>query len=257
MFVSALTVYPVKSGAGMSVESWPLGGDGLDHDRSYMVVDEAGRFVTQREEPRLALIEPLLGPPLTVRTPLGAAVAKTGHRCTVEVWEYTGPALDCGDEVAALLSEFLGRPVRLVTVTPGHDRPTELGDAQVGFSDGFPLLITTLGSLDELNARLPVALPMQRFRPNIVIDGCEAFAEDTWSRIRVGNVDIDVVKPCLRCAITRVDQQTGVRGDGEPLRTLGAFRKMKGGVAFGQNAIHRGPGTLRVGDPVSVTALRS
>ncbi|MCU0278839.1 MAG: MOSC domain-containing protein [Candidatus Nanopelagicales bacterium] len=256
MFVSALSVYPVKSGAGLSVKSWPLGADGLDHDREFMVVDAQGRFLTQREEPRLALVKPLIGPPLSIRTPVGAAVTAIGQPCTVQVWEYSGPALDCGDDAAALLSEFLGRPVRLVTVTPGHDRPTELGNAQVGFSDGFPLLITTQASLDELNARLPVALPMQRFRPNIVIDGCEAFAEDTWSRIRIGTVDIDVVKPCLRCAITRVDHRTGVRGDGEPLRTLGAFRKMKGGVAFGQNAIHRGLGTLRVGDPVSVTALR-
>ncbi len=256
MFVSALTLYPVKSGAGLDVDAWKLGPNGLDHDREYMVVDESGMFLTQREEPRLALIRPLLGDPFRVSTPGGTAVVNALGTRTVEVWEYTGPAVDCGEPAATLLSAFLGRPVRLVKVAADHDRPTELGDGQVGFSDGFPLLILTVASLSELNSRLAVPLPMQRFRPNIVIDGCGAFEEDRWASIRIGEVDIDVVKPCLRCAITRVDQTTGVRGDGEPLRTLGSFRKVKGGVAFGQNAIHRQTGTLKVGDQISVTATR-
>ena len=256
MFVAALSVYPVKSGAGLDVDAWKLGPHGLNHDREYMVVDESGTFLTQREEPRLALVKPVLDDPFCLSTPAGTAVVDAQGTRTVEVWEYTGPALDCGEPAASLLTGFLGRAVRLVKVTADHDRPTELGRGQVGFSDGFPLLITTTASLGELNSRLGVPLGMERFRPNIVIDGCEAFAEDQWASIRIGEIDIDVVKPCLRCAITRVDQATGVRGDGEPLRTLGSFRKVKGGVAFGQNAIHRQPGTLKVGDQVSVTATR-
>jgi uncharacterized protein YcbX len=126
----------------------------------------------------------------------------------------------------------------------------------VGFADGFPLLIISESSLAELNSRLPRSLPMNRFRPNVVVADAEPFAEDTWVTVDLGPVTVDVVKPCARCAITGVDQATGIRGDGEPLRTLGTFRKAKGGVMFGQNAVHRGPGELTVGDTVRVRFAR-
>ena len=118
------------------------------------------------------------------------------------------------------------------------------------------LLLIGEASLAALNERLPHPLPMDRFRPNVVVAGSAPFEEDAWRRIGLGDVPADVVKPCLRCAITRVDQATGVRGDGEPLRTLGTFRKVKGGVSFGQNLVHAGTGTLRVGDAVSVRERR-
>lgn len=256
MHVSGLFVYPVKSGAAVAVDSWPLAEYGLYRDRQYMVVDADGVFLTQREIPRLALLTATLGEPLSLSTPEGTAVAVPGSRCQVRVWEHTGEAVDCGEDAAQLISDLVGRPCRLVRVGEEHDRPTELGDGRVGFSDGYPLLLTSQSSLADLNARLPHTVPMDRFRPSIVVTGAPPWDEDTWLRVHIGPVELDVVKPCARCAITRVDQATGVRGNGEPLRTLGRFRKAEGGVMFGQNAVHRTQGELRVGDAVRVQRRR-
>ncbi|MFN8184052.1 MAG: MOSC domain-containing protein [Candidatus Nanopelagicales bacterium] len=256
MHLSGLFVYPIKSCAGMPVDRWELGAMGLSGDRSYMVVDDEGVYLTQREEPRLALVRPVPGEPLTVATPAGSATPIPGARVEVSVWDYDCAALDCGDEVAGLLSDHLGRACRLVTLSPDHDRPSDHAGGRVGFADGYPLLITSESSLAELNARLPAPLPMNRFRPNLVVAGSPAFDEDHWRALEVGPIPVDVVKPCARCAITRVDQATGVRGDGEPLRTLGTFRKAKGGVMFGQNAVHRQNGVLTVGDAVRVVQPR-
>ncbi len=258
MYLTGLFVYPIKSCAGHAVGTWMFDELGLVGDRSYMVVDADGVFLTQREAPKLATVRADPGEErMRVVTPDGSAQAIPGAQREITVWEHRGPALDCGDEVAELLMLHLGRPCRLVTVAPEHDRPTSRGAGQVGFADGYPLLIATEASLAELNARMPSPLPMNRFRPNLVVAGSAAFEEDDWLRIEVGDIALDVVKPCARCAITRVDQATGVRGDGEPLRTLGTFRKAKGGVMFGQNAVHRALGELRVGDEVRVSARRS
>jgi hypothetical protein len=224
---------------------------GIVGDREYMVVDGDGRFLTQREAPQLALVswrEP------EVVTPVGAAAVEPGVRREVTVWDYSGPAVDCGEAAAALLSDYLHRPCRLVRTPPDHSRRSDDGRTGVGFADGYPLLLIGEASLADLNMRLPEPLPMNRFRPNVVVSGSGPFAEDSWGHIRLGDVPAQIVKPCTRCAITRVDQATGIRGDGEPLRTLGTFRKVKGGVIFGQNVVHRAPGTLRVGDEVSLPA---
>jgi uncharacterized protein YcbX len=257
MHVSGLFLYPIKSGARLAVDAWDLDERGLVHDREYMVVDAEGVFLTQREVPRLALVGARLGEPLQVTTPLGAAVVTPGSHRDITVWNYSGAALDCGDEVAALLSTFLEREVRLVTTGTRFERRADDPRSALGFADGYPLLLIGQASLDDLNTRLPSPLPMDRFRPNVVVSGAEPYEEDEWLHVDLGDVPVDVVKPCLRCAITRVDQGTGVRGDGEPLRTLGTFRKVKGGVQFGQNLVHTGLGTLRVGDPVRVRARRS
>lgn len=249
MHISGLFLYPIKSGAGVSVDRWELDERGLTGDREYMVVDADGAFLTQREVPKLALVgwrDPF------VTTPVGEAAVIAGASRQVEVWGYTGPAIDCGDEVADLLSGLLERSCRLVKTPAEHPRRSDDGGSGIGFADGFPLLLIAEASLAALNERLPRPLPMDRFRPNIVVAGSDAFAEDEWSRIELGGVPVDVVKPCLRCAITRVDQATGVRGDGEPLRTLGQFRKVKGGVQFGQNLVHRATGSLAIGDSVTV-----
>jgi len=255
--ISGLFLYPIKSGAALSVASWELDDRGLRHDREYMVVDEAGAFLTQRELPKLALVEAELGEPLVVRTPLGAAAALPGAFRDIEVWGYEGRAADCGDEVAELLSGFLDRSCRLVMAGPALGRRSDDGASGIAFADGYPLLLIGEASLAALNERLEQPLPMNRFRPNVVVAGSGPFEEDEWLHVELGTVGADVVKPCLRCAITRVDQATGVRGDGEPLRTLGQFRKVKGGVQFGQNLVHTGTGTLSVGDSVSVRERRS
>jgi uncharacterized protein YcbX len=256
MYISAVHVYPIKSGAGQSVRSWDLDPRGLAHDREYMVVDADGQFLTQREVPLLALVTGDLGEPFTVHTPLGSVQVRDAGDVAISLWEHTGPAIDCGDEAADVLGEFLGRPCRLVRMRADQDRPTQRGQGQVGFADGYPLLLIGEASLADLNTRLPDPLPMNRFRPNIVVSDAAAYEEDDLLRVRLGEVAADVVKPCARCAITRVDQATGIRGDGEPLRTLGTFRKAKGGVMFGQNLVHQSLGRLAVGDPVTVEARR-
>ena len=184
--ISAMFVYPIKSCAAVPVPACDLDARGLVGDRSYMVVDPDGSFLTQREVPALATVTATLDAGLQVTTPGGSAPAIPGASRTVTVWEHTGPALDCGDAVAELLSAHLGRECRLVATAAGHDRPTELGDGHVGFSDGYPLLITSEASLADLNARLPEPLPMNRFRPNLVVSGAAAFDEDQWAQIRVG-----------------------------------------------------------------------
>ncbi len=267
MRLSQIVVYPVKSCAGIPVNEWDLDDRGLRYDRSFMVVDAAGTFLTQREYPALALIQPQFhGEELLIRSPTGEHVnlpldPDGGSQRSVTVWEHSGPALDVGDEAAALISGLVGADVRVVTFADDHDRTvsdthTDPG-RPLGFADGYPLLITGEASLADLNSRLPQPLPMNRFRPNLVVSGSGPFAEDRWLRIRVGDVEIDVVKPCIRCTITTVDQSLGERAGAEPLRVLGTFRRAERGVMFGQNAAHRCVGRLRVGDPVGVVSLRT
>jgi uncharacterized protein len=174
---------------------------------------------------------------------------------TVRVWNDQCAAADAGDGAARWLSAALGRPVRLVWMPDGADRRTDpdydpLG-ARVSFADGYPALLAGEASLAALNARLAVPLPMERFRPNVVVTGEAAFGEDTWRRFHIGAVPFDAVKPCARCAVTTIDQDTAERGP-EPLRTLATFRRGPSGVLFGMNVVHRGGGVLRVGDPVTV-----
>jgi uncharacterized protein len=260
--ISALHVYPIKSCRGLDLKAVRFDLRGPLYDRRFMVVDEAGMFLTQREVPRLALIEPRLGPTALQISAPGMPVLKvpmTQRDAKVReivVWKHTGPAEDTGESAADWFSSFLERACRLVRFPEDALRPvsknhTDL-DAQVAFSDGYPALLLSEASLAELNGRLKSALPMNRFRPNIVVKGCDAFAEDGWKRIRVGDLVLDVVKPCSRCAITTVDQITGKVTGPEPLATLATYRKQENGVMFGQNVVHHGPGSLRIGDPIEI-----
>ena len=225
---------------------------GFVNDRRWLLVDGDNRFLTQRELPRMALIQPTIeGDCLRLSAPgvgdFELPVDQPGARAAVSVWKDSGiGAVDQGDPVAAWFSDFLEYDCRLVRfaddavrpVSPKYaPRPTD----QVGFADGYPFLIIAEASLDDLNRRLDTPLPMNRFRPNIVVADAEPYAEDTWRAIRVGEVEIDVVKPCARCAITTTDQATAARGK-EPLRTLATYRNQNGGAMFGQNAIHRTSG---------------
>jgi uncharacterized protein YcbX len=228
-----------------------------------MVVDAAsGVFLTQRDEPRLARIAPaLVDAELALAAPGVGQVrvrlaATDGPRRRVRVWRYEGDGVDQGDEAAGWLSQLLGRAVRLVRTPPGHPRRVNPErspvPAPVAFSDGYPFLVVSQGALDALNARLPAPIPIDRFRPNLVVDGCAPHAEDGWRRIRVGAVELLLVKPCDRCAVTTVDQRTGERAGAEPLRTLARYRRRDGAVWFGQNAVALGVGRLELGTPVEV-----
>lgn len=233
-----------------------------------MLVDAAGGFLSQRVLPRMALLGVLAYEPGLVIEAEGMStlvVAKPGAaapRLPVTIWKDQCEAVWCGENASAWMSAFLGRECRMVYAADDLLRPIDPTYAEsgerVGFADGFPLLVIGQGSLDDLNAQLDAgdapAVPMNRFRPNLVAAGFAGYAEDEWRRIVVGDADgasvyLDLVKPCARCSIVPVDQATGVRGT-ERLSTLATYRRRGGGVHFGQNAIHRGVGTLRVGDPV-------
>jgi uncharacterized protein len=261
--ISHLNVYPVKSCRGIPLGTATLDRWGIHHDRNWMVVDAEARFVSQRTQPRLALVEPALGRErLTLRAPEMAALelpvtGRAGPERFVSIWDDTCRALDQGDGAAEWFSRYLGQPARLVRIGAGFERAVSEANypagAEVAFADGYPLLVLSVSSLAALNALLPEPLPMNRFRPNLVIDGCPAFAEDTWKRIRIGEVTFQMVTPCERCAITTVDQATGAPGK-EPLAMLATFRRRGGSVIFGRNVVHQGVGTVRVGDEVEVLA---
>jgi uncharacterized protein len=258
--IRELHVYPVKGARGLAPESAVLDAFGLALDRRWMVVDGRGEFVTPREHASLALVDTALEKDtLVLSTAAGSAAVplsqEDGDAVTVRVWLDTVEAIDTGAEAAALLTNLLGFPARLVRMPARTVRQVSLdygerGD-RVSFADAFPLLIIAQASLDELNRRLPRPVPMLRFRPNVVVAGTQPHEEDTWRTVRLGAVECDVVKPCGRCVVTTLDLATARPGK-EPLRTLASYRKFESHVWFGQNAIHRGTGVLRVGDEVQV-----
>lgn len=266
--VSQLYCYPIKSARGIALSRAELDRFGIRHDRRFMLIDPTGRFVSQREEPRLALAVPRFdGDDVVVeapgQSPLRLPLAGLpGPRRDVTLWDWDGrnESVDQGDGPAAWWSAYLGTPVRLVFSPEDSARPTQptphgrgVGGV-VSFSDGFPLLVVSQASLDDLNARLAEPLPMNRFRPNMVVEGVAPFAEDTWQRFRAGGVTLRGTKPCARCPITTTDQDTAERGV-EPLRTLATFRRGERGVLFGQNAEHEAPGHMAVGDPIEVLEI--
>jgi len=263
--VSALWVYPVKSCRGIALERSPVEARGLRNDRRWMIVDDAGMFITQRTEPRLALVDVAFDEPeLVLRAPgmPGLRVAATtpaASRRRVTIWRDEVEGVDCGDTARQWITRWLGSPASLVFMPDDVRRPVKPAYAQpldiVGFADGFPLLVASTSSLDDLNARMERPLPMDRFRPNIVVTGSPAWAEDGWARIQVGalagGLRVRIPKPCDRCVITTTDQRTAERGV-EPLRTLARFRQRDSKVFFAQNGVPDAAGSIAVGDAITV-----
>jgi len=262
-WLSALCTYPVKSCRGIALDATRLTARGLEHDREWMLVDSDGRFLTQRELPRMAQIVPELSASALRLSAAGMpafSVPLDGNagRVTVTVWRDTLGALDQGDDAATRLSRWLDKQVRLVRFDPAERRycnPQYVGErgAHHAFADGYPVLVISAASLADLNERLDDPLPMNRFRPNIVLDGVEAFDEDHFTALCIGDVTLRLVKPCARCRITTTDQVTAHVGI-EPLPTLASYRRNDAldGVTFGMNAIvMAGAGaSIAVGDAV-------
>lgn len=261
MIISQLNVYPIKSAKGISVHSALVERRGIQFDRRWMVVDASGVFLSQRGFPRLALISTHLGSDtLHVNAPgmntLTLSLQPSGaDPIRVHVWDDTVDAISAGDEVQKWFSTYLDMPSRLVFMPENSIRHVEPESAIhndiVSFADGFPLLLISQHSLDDLNNRLVTPVPMNRFRPNVVVNDSSAFAEDRWKKIRIGTMLFYVVKPCSRCITTTVDQETGIQGK-EPLATLSRYRKVDGNVLFGQNIIPESIGTINVGDRVEI-----
>jgi uncharacterized protein YcbX len=262
--VEELVIYPVKSCGGISVDAWTLEGTGLRFDRRFMVVDHDGRFVTQRTHPVMCTIQPVLdvaGGRLILSAPGRRELAvpsmpQTTEACSVQVWSDRVVASTVSDDADAWFSDVLGDAVRLVHFPSSSTRTTNPAYGagfHTSFADGFAVLIAGRESLDDLNARLAVPVPMDRFRPNIVVAGSPPFAEDDWHDVAIAGAALRVVKPCGRCVIANTDQRTTARAR-EPLRTLATFRRRDGKVMFGQNAHVVRAGTISVGDAVTLVA---
>lgn len=260
--LSNLIYYPIKACRGFEVESACVERMGLENDRRMMVVTEQGEFLTQREFPRLALVTPQLSEgALELSAPdydsLQLGIQTSGRPWPVNIWKSKGvQAIDQGEDAARWFSDWLGTRVRLVHIADGYRRRVSAeyavhADDHTGFADGYPILLTSEEGLRELNLRLETPVPMNRFRPNLVIRGCAPFAEDTWNRIRIGSVELAVVKPCARCVVTTIDKET-LEQSKEPLKTLGKFRKQKLGAIFGQNVIPLNEGRIQVGMNVEI-----
>lgn len=263
--LSALYRYPLKSAKAETLQAIDLDKLGLGGDRRWMLVDEAsGRFLTQRAVAQMSQLSALWNAEggLTLSAPDHSPidVALPGNDAElrgVTIWRDTLRVPDAGDEAGAWVSRFIGKPTRLVQVPLDRARMTEAGygkdDDQVAFADGYPLLLIGQASLEDLSQRVGRPLEMLRFRPNLVIEGSEAFAEDGWKRIRIGELEFRVVKSCSRCILTTIDPQTGERsGDREPLATLQKYRSQADGAMFGQNLVNDGNGRLEIGMPVEI-----
>ncbi|WP_137885465.1 MOSC domain-containing protein [Pseudomonas sp. 2FE] len=262
--LSTLYRFPLKSAIGESLPQAQLDALGMQGDRRWMLVDAAnGRFLTQRALPHMTQLSARCNaaggltlnaagfPTLEVSLP-GADAPLRG----AFIWSDSLQVPDAGDEAAAWLSRFIGKPCRLVQVPAERARWVEgslSANEKVGFADGFPLLLIGQASLDDLCARVGRPLEMLRFRPNLVVEGSEPYAEDSWKRIRIGSVEFRVAKGCSRCIMPTLDPLTGERSaDREPLTTLKTYREREGEVYFGQNLINEGTGELQVGMAVEV-----
>jgi uncharacterized protein len=271
--LSELIVYPIKSCAGISVAQAQVTAAGLSaygvHDREWMLVDEHGECLTQRELPRMATIVPHVDAGMLVLTAAGAGplslslAAAPGAARTVQIWDDVLEGADCGDAPASWFTHLLGRPCRLVRFRPDVVRATSTKwtggtAAPVRFADGYPLLLIGAESLADLNRRMVAAghapVPMNRFRPNLVVDGIPAYEEDYLASLDADGLSLRPVKPCARCPIPSIDQATGIAGF-DPISIMLAYRAnpaMDGAVCFGMNCIVEGSDAiLRVGQPLS------
>ncbi|HTY39366.1 MAG TPA: MOSC N-terminal beta barrel domain-containing protein [Bacteroidota bacterium] len=256
--LTQINIYPIKSTKGISLQSARLDDRGLEFDRRWMVVDEQGQFMTQRTLPAMALIHVALQDDYLSVTSRGIGalsvpVHSGGPTMRVQIFDDSLDAVDTGDDSSRWFSQVLGTRCRLVRMPEEPSRFVNLKYAPpktaVGFADAFPLMLLSEASLKDLNERLAEPVPMNRFRPNLVVNGSYAFEEDTWRAIQIGAVTLRVAKPCARCTVPTVDQNTAETGK-EPIRTLSSYRTRDSKVYFGQNLIHEEAGVLSVGDEI-------
>ena len=261
--VSGLFSYPVKSLRGLGHHQMILGRTGPVLDRHWMIVDAQGQFLTQRQYPQLCLLQADYNDEQLIITHAGntALIVRrdsdtAGSDLDVVVWGDEVGARDCGDEAAGWFSRYLARECRLVVMPDAALRSldaTAESITPISFADRYPCLLISEESLADFNQRLDRPVAAQRFRPNILISGAEAFAEDRWRLLRIGDIEFEVAAACARCGVPSIDPQTGQR---EPIvtRTLATFRRRDQQVYFGQNLVHRAQGCIAVGDAVEVMA---
>ena len=261
--ISALYIYPVKSLGGFSVTEATVTEKGFEHDRRWMLVDKSGKFITQRENHSMALLQTGITadglyichknhPDKNITIPFLSAPEK---RKKVEIWNDECEAWVYNDVINTWFSEILQADCKLVYMPDETHRLVDTNYANnretTSFSDGYPFLIIGQSSLDELNKKLAVPLNMDRFRPNIVFTPGEPHTEDNWKHFTINEVEFFGVKTCSRCVVTTIDQQTTITGK-EPLRTLAAYRSVDNKIKFGMNLLHKGTGSIKVGDTITL-----
>jgi uncharacterized protein YcbX len=263
MKISQINIYPIKSLGGIDLSEAKVEVSGFQYDRNWMLVDQKGNFLSQRKHPEMALLQvEILEKTLLVyhkskpweRIEI-PSTAKSGINLKTTIWDDSLNALHVDKEVDKWFSAQLKINCSLVKLDIDNkrfiDKTYQINNEYVSFADSMPFLIIGQASLDNLNSRLDEPLPMGRFRTNLVFSGAPPFAEDDWSHIQIGQVKFKVTKPCARCVMTTIDQETGTKGK-EPLKTLSEFRKVDGKVLFGQNLIALNEGIISVGNTIEI-----
>jgi uncharacterized protein len=261
LVLSDLYIYPVKSLAGIRVTRWQVVATGFKYDRKWMLIDADRQFLSQRRLPRMALIKTALTDSELILSAPGMddlslpLEPAPGDIINSTIWHDQIDTITVSVEADEWFSRFLDVECRLVYQPDAAIRPVNPDFAnredQTALSDGFPFLLVSENSLVALNQAMQLDLAMARFRPNLVVSGCDAFAEDFWRQITIGNIGFRLPKPCSRCSVPTIDPATGKTGK-EPLTTLNRLRKWQNKVYFGQNALHDGLGVLSVGDSVHI-----
>ena len=264
MHLQDIYIYPIKSLGGIRLEEAKVETRGLSYDRRWMLVDKNGVFMTQRKHHQMALLQvELTDGGLTVfqkqqpeQKQFISSSPQTDRFISVTVWDDSMTAQIVNEHINQWFSEVLGVACQLVYMPPSTNRAIDekyaVHQEQVSFADAMPYLLIGQSSLDDLNEKMSEPLPMNRFRPNLVFSGGKAFEEDGWLQVRIGECTFKVTKPCARCILTTVNQDTGVAGK-EPLKTLASYRTVNNKVLFGQNMIALTSGTVKVGDAVSTS----
>jgi hypothetical protein len=256
--IISLHIYPIKSCGSIELDRVELDEFGPKWDRRWMVVNDEGAFFTQRKFPKMSLIQPnIINDQMSLSAPGQESISlsledlEREPLMDVKVWGEPVQAHDCGPEVAAWLSAFLGKDCKLVFMGSSHPRVRQKSkDFKVGFADSRPVLLTNTASMDHLNAHESSQYSMARFRPNVVIKGPKAYEEDGWGQVTLGAVSFDLTQKCERCGVPAVDQTTGKKDGAQLLNLLNKHRSPEGAPIFGVRMVHTGPGTLQVGDSV-------
>ena len=258
--IHSLHIYPVKSCQGIDCNSVELTGTGFKYDRHWMLVDKQGRFLSQRQLPAMARIETALTPTsliVSVNSDAQLEIPLNNphqERVKVNIWNDQCSAALVATQASRWFSDFLNFDCDLVTLPDSEKRLVSAEYAQagqtVGFADGFPLLILSKASADLLSSKLGEPVDINRFRANIIIGNCPAHAEDSWNNITVNDMRIDLVKPCSRCVIPSIDQQTSKK-HASLLKVLASYRRNEGKVYVGQNGLHRSTGIISTGQTVT------
>ena len=259
--VGQLSIYPIKSAAGIQLNEMQLGPLGPNNDRRWMIVDAQGRFITQRKVPAMCQVgTSLQDDSLHLSAPNmdDLVVSGTnGELVSSEVWGYEVQGLDCGDEAGEWFAQHLGRPARLIYMPDDYQRlvnPERAKNGErVAFADGYPVLFLSQHSMQPLSEKLGFTADINRFRANIVLRDCDAHAEDQWKRVEISGIEFSLDNPCARCVVPSTDQSSGERSS-KVLDALNSYRRVNREIYFGQNGIYHSLGTIRVGDSVNLIA---